>query len=424
MALSLGIYMLSIVLVAIRGHKKFLSFFTISNFLFIALVLPKILMFTAVGNDVFLSATAASSPNAVIATSYVIFVFIISINLGYIVKRPKWQTEIHALNSANWQGDYIKTTVTLIVLPMSVLVFLIYFWSAQISFSQIVNKIDFSSFDNGLAVYLSHKLAQFSKVGIYLVLLGVIVGDGKLKGYRLNLLCLLLLLSLVFFTSSQRGGIFLTALLIILWLQYLNVLKLWHIITLGSIFFVLNLLILSSRFENGISGLGFFEIYTRRYFFDVEKLAAIFEFSASDLGYLFRPSVGLFQLSAADWPTYSIHHYVGYEVFGMTTNAIPPSILGEIILYFGALFVLPIGFLLSLLMVTLENRIERSKKPLEILILLILLSNAYFLLLNSDVLSLVKRLLLDGAFVVVTFVFYNIAVNLRTRLQSARTFQY
>jgi hypothetical protein len=141
----------------------------------------------------------------------------------------------------------------------------------------------------------------------------------------------------------------------------------------------------------------------------LEKISAIFEYSVSDTAYLFSPLSGVFATSTAQYPDYNIHYFIGAEMFGLANLGVPPSILGEIILYLGPIFVFPVTFIIALFLARMERLLVQTPSIFLKLFLLLLLANSYFLLLNSDMLSLIKRTIFDSAFLFIAiFVVYSV----------------
>ena len=102
---------------------------------------------------------------------------------------------------------------------------------------------------------------------------------------------------------------------------------------------LINIIILTGRIEDlGIKG--FIEsIFLRRYFFDVEKVSLIFEYSKLTCGQEFN--LLYFCIDNFNIPG-NIHRFIGEDIIGISNLGVPPNIVGEIILRLGplALFII------------------------------------------------------------------------------------
>lgn len=411
--------MTTLIVAYTKHFRAVINFLTVSNFIFLTLILPKIIGYFISGSDVFLSSNAIRNPNAVQVAALIIFVFIITINVAYIVAKPanRSVTTNNRTSISSSQRKAIKLFNVSIVLPISLAALGLYFIFAGISLDNIIMKRDWSDINGGTIAYVFQKLAQLSKVGFFIVTLGIISDPENSKSWRSQLILFSFLLIAVYSTSSQRSGVILLLLQIVMIYFTIGKLKIRTLLIIGGTFLMINLVILASRFTEGLQGLNFFEMFVRRYFFEIEKISMIFEYSVKDTSYLFYPVSGLLTFSGVPLPTYNVHYYIGSEIFGYSFKyGVPPSILGEIILYVGAIYIVPITLLITISLAKIERVTSRSHKASLRLFTIILLSDSYFLLLNSDIFSLIKKLAFDSALLTVALIFFSLVKLMVSRL--------
>ena len=402
-------YITTFILAMTRHSFAPISFLTFSNAVFVILILPKIIGFWVVGNSIFLTLYGVMDDNAAYAAAYITFIFMIAINTGYIIARPARLAQPQpVLRAFTPRQDSLARMINLyIVLPISLVAILIYFSATGVSLDALISKRDWGTEGAGLLAYVSQKAAQFAKVGFFVSVLGILASNGVSRRWQMQLVAFSLLLVLVFLSSSQRAGVFLLVIMFILILHVVGRLKIRHIVITLVLFLLANSAILASRFVDGFEGLNFFEIFIRRYFFELEKISAIFEYSVSDGMYLFSPISGIFSVSTAEIPDMNIHYFIGSKMFGLPNLGIPPSVLGEIILFWGPIYVFPVTLLIALALARLERALVETRSINVKLILVVFLANSYFLLLNSDSLSLLRRLIFDGGFMLMAlFIVY------------------
>lgn len=412
------IYFLTLSIAWAKHSRTIINFLTVTNFIFLTLVFPKLVGYLIFGNDIFLSIGAITNNSSAQSAFYLIFLFVCVINIAYIIARPAGKATINSAGNYTTVADRkaVKFFCVFVIIPVSLASLGIYFFYAGVSIESLIVKRDWAAADGGSLAYISQKLAQFAKIGFLLTALGIISDPANSRKWMWLLVIFSLILGIVFLTSSQRSGVFMLLLQLVMVFQLIGKLKVKFLLVVGGIFLAANLLILTARFTNGLEGLNYFELFVRRYFFELEKIAGIFDFSVKGLEYIQSPAMGLFSISDAALPTYNVHYYIGTEVFGHERSGVPPSILGEIILYVGAIFVVPITFLMTSFLARVERKTARDNRPGYRLFSIVLLSDSYFLLLNSDILSLVKRLAFDTVlFGMALFFFYLIKSMVRSK---------
>lgn len=409
------IYVLTLVLAWSKHRHILVNFLTFTNLIFIALVLPKIVYYYFSGRDAFIISFYLIGDDAAIVGVYVTFLFVIAINVAYLLARPYRiipPSEVFQ-TLTNRQSSSIRLVSYFVLLPISLAMLLLYLVIVGVSLESIVAKRELESGATFGTTYIVQKLAQFSKVGFYLALLAMLCGNQTFKNWRVIFTVFFLLVMVVFLTSSQRSGAILVMIQISLVLMVLGNLKTRQIAIIGGAFVALNLVILSSRFVNGLEELSYFDIFVRRYFFELEKIAAIVRYSV-DFSVLHNsPIMALLSTSTNEPPDGNVHYFVAEKMFGLYNIGIPPSLLGEIILYFGPVFVFPVTFIITSCLIRIERFGYQTPNAKWKLFCITVLSCSYFLLLNSDVKSLFNRIILEG-------VFYFAALNVFVLLRNKR----
>jgi len=267
-----------------------------------------------------------------------------------------------------------------------------YWTAADISFDNLFAKRELVQDGERTFAWALQKIAQVVKAGFYLLLLATLTTrDSR---YLRPLLLLAALSAIVYMISSQRSGILILALETGLALQLAGVLRARYLLILAGGFALLNIAILSARAAETAQSLYWTDLIYRRYFFDLEKIAALIEYFVADPLYRFE-SFGILASGAADIDiTYSSHFFLADQVFGIG-GGVPPSILGEMIIYAGPVWIVPLTLCLTAGLIACERLAQDAHRPLMQLILVVILSKLYFLTLNSDTLSSINRIVLD-----------------------------
>lgn len=391
-----ALWMLSVANIMVLRKATLMSFFSCLNIIFVLQVFPKMVAFQFWGLDAFLPSGVSYTSSGVTTGTLLVFLFILTINLCYVTNPTNVMVKYKSQQIQLWDTrteSVARFTIFGLLFPLFGAALAFYLSEVSFTLQTLIAKREFNVDGSISPAYIAQKLAQISKSAFYLSCLGYVCSPNKKRWFR-TMFLMATLTSIVYITSSQRSGILILFLEILLTLLIGKTLRMRTLAIFGGIFIALSAMILLSRFSEGTGSLSLFELIFRRYFFDLEKITAIYQFSQGNHTGT-SPVMGLFQLSSAPWPDDNIHYYISEHVFGMPNNGVPPSILGEIILLLGTVFIIPITVLIVSLIIMTENRMMRTHKgPLKILYIIIL-SKAYFLLPNSDLLSTVKRIAFD-----------------------------
>lgn len=396
--LLLGLTLVSIAISACVRNLRKINFLWVTNVIFIALVLPKIVLFNSSGFSVFLTQTTAFRESGFMAASLAIFGFMISINATYILVAilPRSLKPIPPAQEA-WGIGSPTFIINFIFIPVSLVAMAIYAASAGMSFDTLFIKAEMSTDTGFTAAYFAQKVAQVAKCCVFLYFIKFCEAGGLTRGQTRHFMFVCFITFCVFLLSGQRSGIFLLLVQIMLLYQSENKLKLKFLAVTGVIFLLVNLAILTARFAAGGRSLDIAAALLRRYFFDVEKITGIIEYSSATKSYLFNPWLIFGDTSTHPDIYGNVHRFIGENLFN-TGAGVPPSVLGEIILYYGGIAIIPVTVLLTLLIISFEQRLARSvrsDRPFFKAAIIIVVATMYYFLLNSDFIGLVKRSMLE-----------------------------
>jgi oligosaccharide repeat unit polymerase len=373
-----------------------------------------------IGSDVFITNITnfgkASASTAVI----VVFLFMIAINSTYCafpaykIERPENIRQF----LDNRQMKRLKSLCTFVIIPLSLLALIIYFSTVGVSLDSFIQKRQLIDEGGVSRAYILQKVAQVSKIGLYIVFLAILCSNQNIKDWRRLLTIFFFLVFILFMSSSQRSGILIIILEICLILTLLDKLKFKQIIFIAGGFLAINLALLSARFTNGLDGINFISGIARRYFFELEKITGIVTYASNNNILHHSPWSGAFTMATQEVPAGNIHFFIGEKIFGLYNVGVPPTVLGNIILSFGTVFVIPFTCFMTAIMIKIERIGFESKVVTVKLFTIILLSCAYYILLNSDIISLFRRILLEGAFfLVAVFLFILVRQKRSTKMR-------
>ncbi|WP_375260297.1 hypothetical protein [Palleronia sp.] len=372
-----------------------ISFFWLSAAVFLVYILPKFGAYLLTGDDVFLPGTAVLSQNTANAAVVCITAFMATILVCYftaVIVLPEGPARV-TMNRPLDPDQAASIGIWLFV-PIFGLSFCAYWIAAQVSFDNLFAKRELILDGDRTVAWALQKIAQVVKAGLYLALLATLtVRDGR---YNRHVLFLGALSVLVYVVSSQRSGILVLALEIALVFQIAGIMKPRHYLILAGSFVALNIAILSARALDTAQAMYWSDMIYRRYFFDLEKIAALIEYFVSDPLYRFDSLGILVAGSNGIRPDYATHHFLGEQVFGVASG-VPPSVLGEMIIYGGPISIVPVTAALTAIVIWFERCGRATGNPIMQLVLVVVLSKLYFLTLNSDFSSSINRIVLDLA---------------------------
>ena len=380
---------------ALMHGRVGISFFWLSAAVFFVYILPKLAAYLLTGDDVFLPGSAVLGQNSANAATVCITAFMATILACYFVSsavspegpaRTKMDRPI--------DPDQAASIAIWLFVPIFGVSFLAYWVVAEVTFDNLFAKRELILDGERTAAWALQKIAQVVKGGLYLALLATLtVRDGR---YNRHVFLLAVLSVLVYLVSSQRSGILILALEIALVFQIAGIMKPRHYLALAGSFAALNIAILSARALDTANAMSWSDLIYRRYFFDLEKIAALIEYFVSDPLYRFDSLGILVSGSNGIRPDYGMHHYLGEQVFGVASG-VPPSVLGEMIIYAGPISIIPLTAALAAVLIWCERRSRATANPIVQMVLVVLLSKLYFLTLNSDAASSFNRIVLDLA---------------------------
>lgn len=372
-----------------------ISFFWLSAAVFLVYILPKFVIYLMTGDDVFLPGTAVLSQNTANAAVVCITVFMATILVCYFAASVVWpEGSACVMMDRPVDPDNAAIVGLWLFVPIFGLSFCAYWIVAEVSFDNLFAKRELILDGERTVAWALQKIAQVVKAGLYLALLATLtMRDGR---YNRHVFLLASLSVLVFLVSSQRSGILVLALEIALVFQIAGIMKPRHYLLLAGSFVVLNIAILSARALDTAQAMYWSDLIYRRYFFDLEKIAALIEYFVSDPLYRFDSLGILVAGSNGMRPDYATHHFLGEQVFGVASG-VPPSVLGEMIIYGGPISIVPATAALTTIVIWFERRSRATGSPIVQLVLVVVLSKLYFLTLNSDFSSSINRIVLDLA---------------------------
>lgn len=378
------------------GHPLLLP-----NLAFLIFVVPKYLTMAVTSNltgpyELEISPARAAQAYLIISAA------ILTINLGFYLsshenspftKPPKPALSVERIATASW----------LVAIPVFVVALVIVVPAYNIGLDSMFGKREILG-DSGevdIVPYLALKSTALIRVPGYLMIMHL-ASSGSGRSYNEKAVRWLVTsmflngaLQLVF---SQRSGLLLMVMdFAVIWSLYspipIRSLRRW---LPALAMFNFATLILRTGSTNIVAVLEL--TFGRLYFFDVLKIAGILEFS--------QPSS---EQSLVSWLTANktrslsgegrIHHMIGEEVFG-TTSGVPPTFIGESILRWGTVSVLPAALLVGLSIGVALRRARNSRTGVRALVWVLVANRIAYFASNSDASGMLLRVLLDCGAVV------------------------
>lgn len=401
------LYICTFAAYALMHGRVGINFLWLSAAVFFVYILPKFAAYLVTGDDVFLPGTAVLGQNSANAAVVCITAFMATIVACYFiadVAAPEGLRRVEMDRPVD--PDRAASIGIWLFVPIFGVSFSAYWIAAEVSVDNLFAKRELILDGDRTVAWALQKIAQIVKGGLYLALLATLsVRDGR---YNRHVLVLAALSVLVYLVSSQRSGILILALEIALVFQIAGIMRPRHYLVLAGGFAALNIAILSARALDTANAMYWSDLIYRRYFFDLEKIAALIEYFVSDPLYRFDSFGILVSGSNGIRPDYGTHHFLGEQVFGIASG-VPPSVLGEMIIYAGPISIVPLTAALTVSLIWCERRSRMTANPIVQLVLVVLLSKLYFLTLNSDAASSLNRIVLDLALLGVGIVGYVLA---------------
>lgn len=404
-----------------RKRATFLSLSTVSIIIFSLLLLPKIILYDLIEADVFTTYVFRISTPSVQAAKAAIIAFLFSIQAVYLIG-PRLAPKPARPEPP---GNYIRVIqryrffIKSIFFPLSV-VYLLFFISLKgFDMEGLFSKGVFHEEGQITFLYYVQKVGFFVKIPFYIALLKLII-VGRIES-RSDLWILVLATAFcfaLFMFSGQRSGIFLTILELLTALLVAGKLRMKIILVMGGFFIFANAAILTVRFADA-GQLAFYELVLRRYFFDFEKVAGIISLWIHHSAYETGLLPLFFSVSEPIHIDGNIHFIIGEMAFGFS-GGIPPSILGEILIYLGGWAIIPATLICTLIYRKVEGLMLYTSSPAIAVIAIILCSHFTYFALNSDLLSFLKRSALDLIIFMCGYLLFNVAVFRRKTVFAVR----
>ena len=378
-----------------------INFLWITNLIFILAIVPKIVLLLVEGHQVLLTSGSFLSLPSVTAAIYLVCAFVITINLTYLLTTIMFPPSAANLYRPQPMQVAIRLPLFLVIGPLFLVSFAIFLATAEVSLETIFLKPELLDEGEITAAYIFQKLSQVIKCGVFLYLIKLLAMGQIEPRDRLLFMGVTVLTMLVFLASGQRSGIGLVLLQVLICFQVVGILNARSIAITGVVFAAVNAVVLAARLTGtrASQSSGFAETILRRYFFDVEKIAGILEFSSVGRAYLTQPSLVFSDFSSRPELNQDLHLFLGEYAFGINSG-VPPTVLGDIVFNFGGAWVIPLTIVLTGIVIAVERWANRTNDPRGKLALIASLATAYFFLLNSDVIATINRMALESAFLV------------------------
>ncbi len=305
------------------------------------------------------------------------------------------------------ERTYLIWPILLLILPMSGICYYVAVQNLAIDLSdQLVAKrtiIDPDADGVGLG-YCALKAAFIASGPVFLCLLS------EKNSRWLQCACGLSGLVYVFycFTLSYRTGIIILFLDIVVFLGLSGRLNRLYLAIATVLPLIANWVILALRDQVETTSI-MYTTFLKRYFLDVEKVAFILDYKKScGLPSFFGNSLDdlVFFSTARDSIDGNLHRFIGSEIMLEAENGIPPSIVGEAILYLGPGALCIIGVLVGMACARIKDWAAVTSNPTVRLIAVLVLVRVNFFLVNSDSVSALLKVALDLALLLATLSLY------------------
>lgn len=396
---------------------------TVSVIVYIALIFPKMILYLMIGDEALVSgAYYAPSESIIQSAALCIFLFVVSMQIPYALGKRVYaeQNRYRSIRYAkNFGIRHIKVLYFLFFLPLSIAYITFFASTKGISPETIFSKPDFVVEGSYTSLYFLQKAGFFLKIPFYIVLIGMLTRKGDEKRSDNVVLFFSTLFSFaLFLLSGQRSGVLLTILELLIVYGALGKIRFRTVLLITIFFMSVNFVILAARFAD-VQEAGIAQIVLRRYFFDIEKISGIFDYALVG-GNFFQ--VSTHSVLGHDYKIEgNIHFFIGEEIFN-TRAGVPPSFLGEQIIYFGPFAIVPLTLLTASICKRIELKILLNRSPFFTLVYVIIFSHWMYFSLNSDFFSFLSRTTLD--LLVLTSGFLLFCLFQSRRKRHARTSAY
>jgi hypothetical protein len=396
-----------------------INFLWLTNIVFLIVIVPKIVLLLLNGHRILTTSESFLSLPSIVSGVLLVCTFVSLINLVYFVYAVLAGGGNQMPAPARPLDIPIRLPLVVFIMPVFLLSFTLFVYVSDINLQDIFLKPELVEDDELNTAYFLQKLTQVIKCAAFLLMAKILVEGNVAKEDRFLFIFVAAATIMVFLISGQRSGIALFVILLALCFQRVGSLSPRILATLAGLFLLTNYVILSARFAVGNSTtMSFSDVFLRRYFFDFEKIAGVLELSSKDHRYLHGPFQVLLDTSARPELNMSLHHFLGTNAFG-TSAGVPPSVLGDMLFYFGGIGVIPLTIALTLAIIRLE-RLERSLRDARAqLAVLAILATFYLFLLNSDFFAAINRVTLELALLGAAFIMATVSKSFRNPVSTA-----
>jgi hypothetical protein len=384
-------------------------FLSLANIVFLLAVLPKSVLYAEFGSAVFLSQSAEFTTTEVSAALFAISAFVLGLNLAWLLpwRVPDALNRLARFERITGRFDLESPIragrVMFVVLPLFIIAFGGMLYAMAASGDALFRKPEMMEDGVRSSVYYWQKAAQVIKLGVYAYLFKLAARNSGIWPLRarFGIVAALCLTMLVFLVTGQRSGIFLLLLQVLVIFHATGRIALRHLAVGLGLFAAVNILVLALRDTPENTHFALVNL-TRRYFFEIEKISGIVRLATKHMADAGLPWVTIWGDGSNGVTIGNLHRYLGHEVLG-SISAVPPTVVGEMVLYFGLIFVLPLAIALGWIMRFTEHALTQARGPVLITALATIVATASFLLLNTDSWGFVKRLALELALVATAY---------------------
>jgi hypothetical protein len=405
MLVETSVWLLTIITIAYAlwnlRSEPILSFLGFTIGIFFIFILPKSVLYHLYGNDVFLAQNVGFEVIHINAALIAICLFVIGITLSYSLP-IKW---IDNVAKVPWQHVFIikneekslsiSNNIFLhFIFPVFLIALVGYIWAIYDVGGQVFHKTKLLTANGISHAYIMQKMVQIVKIGVYLYFLQIIASNTTQLPKRSIVLFGIAIISttFIFLISGHRSGIILLFIQVVLFSQYMGWICTKHLFFGVMLLVALNIFIL--LFREATESTEFYIVnLLRRYFFEIEKIAGLIRVT-TDNQTLTSPWDILDSFSLKPSFEGSSYYYLGHKVLN-SKSAVGPTILGDVILYMGGIFILPMAIFLGYFIRMLEKISLLSSNPITIIMAITTVAVGEFILLNTDTWAFIKRIIFE-----------------------------
>lgn len=385
-----------------------MTFQSFATIVFLLGVLPKAVLYSQHGNAVFLAQDVGFRPVHVNAALIAIALFVLGLSAASWFPRrwSAWTAEILVSQGSRPERSDVANAADGLVkfwlLPLSVMALGGFVWATLASGGTLLQKTGLSS-DGLPTAYVLQKTAQIAKVAVYVFFVRLVADPSPLSRQSQALLGAALMLTvLVFVLSGHRSGVFILLLQLLLIFQYRGAVSGRYLLIGLGVFLTVNVAILFVRDTPENTEFQLVNLL-RRYFFEMEKITGLLMVAETYGQPLSSPWAVVGNVATDVDIQGSLHRFLGNDVL-QSISAVPPTVLGEALLYWGGVFILPMAVLLGHAARLVETWSALARNPWCVVIGTMLTATGAFLLLNTDVMGFLKRAVFELGLIVAAWI--------------------